>query len=485
VQWLPGLDQDVRSPIFNVKRPEDKTDEEIVAHVEKKVIQMIGNFTHKEWECAQRILKHQGRVNRVFDEMGVTYSLRPVPPTASKKMRPLGNTGSEPVETSRKGKSGKPAVMIEGAPKSTKAQDILAKRKADAAKATLPPLAEKSSKLLKINENLARRKTEAAKVAAAEREKKKVHESSPAVDLEKKVVSKKRPASASEKEKRVVVKEKGPDDDEPVGKKARANPIAETDKDVDILSAPQIQPCTSYPPKGTARKAVEELPSGALADPEELEARDARSKCVAEMVQKQIAMANTTSKERVDGLVDVVDETEELCYIDDDVPSAAKDQEIFALEPRADPKETTMRSSENLELQAQDPINLDPPEIEKSVANASRSPPPVLDDINQAAAKAAGETAPLLATETNVLQLEDARALFKLVDDFSCPPYGTSFLSTNNFRFCVVLATKTFVTLISKEKESLKIKVGPSASGVGVDSMLLEPGTISHRLIRL
>jgi hypothetical protein len=75
MQWLPGLDQNVRSPIFNVKRPEDMTDDEVVVEVEKKVVQMIGNFTHKEWECAQRILKHQGRVNRVFDEMGVTYSL--------------------------------------------------------------------------------------------------------------------------------------------------------------------------------------------------------------------------------------------------------------------------------------------------------------------------------------------------------------------------------------------------------------------------
>jgi hypothetical protein len=74
MQWLPGLDDNVRSPIFNVKRPADKSDDEIVAEVEKKVVQMIGNFTHKEWECAQRILKHQGRVNRVFDEMGVTYS---------------------------------------------------------------------------------------------------------------------------------------------------------------------------------------------------------------------------------------------------------------------------------------------------------------------------------------------------------------------------------------------------------------------------
>jgi hypothetical protein len=79
-----------------VKRPEDKTDEEIVADIEKKVVQMIGNYTHKEWECAKKILKHHGRVNRVFEEMGVTYSPRPIPPTAGKKMQPPGNVGSEP-----------------------------------------------------------------------------------------------------------------------------------------------------------------------------------------------------------------------------------------------------------------------------------------------------------------------------------------------------------------------------------------------------
>jgi hypothetical protein len=49
VQWLSGLDQDVRSPIFNVKRPVDKTDEDVVTEDERKVFQMIGNFTHKEW----------------------------------------------------------------------------------------------------------------------------------------------------------------------------------------------------------------------------------------------------------------------------------------------------------------------------------------------------------------------------------------------------------------------------------------------------
>jgi hypothetical protein len=248
MQWLPGLDENVRSPIFNVKRPADKSDDEIVAKVEKKVVQMIGNFTHKEWECAQRILKHQGRVNRVFDEMGVTYSPRLVPPTASKKMQPLGDIGSEPVETSRKTKSSKTTAVVDSAVKNTKAQDILAKRKADAAKATLPPLAEKSTKLLKVNETLARRKAEAAKVVAAKREKKKIHDSSLAGDADKRLTLKKRPLEATERGKQATIREKGPDEDEASGKRARTDPVAETDEGVDIMPTPQIQPCTNYPP---------------------------------------------------------------------------------------------------------------------------------------------------------------------------------------------------------------------------------------------
>jgi hypothetical protein len=169
------------------------SDDEIVADVEKKVVQMIGNFTHKELECAQRILKHQGRVNRDFDEMGVAYSPRPVPPTAVKKMQPPGNIGSEAIETSRKAKSGKTTAVVDSVVKNTKAQDILAKQKADAAKATLPSLAEKSTKLLKVNETLARRKAEAAKVAAAEREKKKTHDPALAADADKRLALKKRP----------------------------------------------------------------------------------------------------------------------------------------------------------------------------------------------------------------------------------------------------------------------------------------------------
>jgi hypothetical protein len=372
---------------------------------------MIGNYTHKEWDCSQKILKHAGRVNRVFDEMEISYQLRPKPAMAGKKMQPPGNIGSEPAETSKKGKTSKTAVATEGTAKVTKAQDVLAKRKAEAAKTTLPPLAEKSSKLLKISENLTRRKTEVAKVAAAEREKKKIHDPFPVFDLEKKVVSKKRIANASEEAKHVVAKEKGPDDDEPARKRAQIDPVAETDDDVDILSTPQIQPCTFYPPKGKMLKTVQELPATSV-DAEELEARDARGKCVAEMIQKQIVMASSSPKKRVTSLVDVVDETEELCYIDDEAHLVTKDQEYAALKLLEGQKEAATGPSESLGLKAPIPIELDAPEIEKSMADTSRSPPPMSDDIDETTVKAARESAKLLATDTNVLQLEDASMSF-------------------------------------------------------------------------
>jgi hypothetical protein len=116
-------------------------------------------------------------------------------------MQPPGNIGSEAVETSRKAKSGKTSSVVENAVKSSKAQDILAKRKADAAKATLPPLAEKSTKLLKVNETMARRKVEAAKVAAAEREKKKTQDPAVPGEADKGLVLRKRPLDTVEKVK--------------------------------------------------------------------------------------------------------------------------------------------------------------------------------------------------------------------------------------------------------------------------------------------
>jgi hypothetical protein len=133
-------------------------------------------------------------------------------------------------------------------------------------------------------------------------------------------------------------------------------------------------------------------------------------------------MAGAAPKERVAGLVDVVDETEDLCYIDDDATLAIRDSEIPALQPQSNPEETAMNPGKSSGLKAQDPIDLDALEIEESTAHSSRSPPPVSDDLNKAAAKAAEEITPVPAMTANIFQLEDAGMILLLEDDFSCLP---------------------------------------------------------------
>jgi hypothetical protein len=338
-------------------------------------------------------------------------------------MQPPGNTGSEAVETSRKSKLSKIAATIEPAVKSTKAQDILAKRKADAAKATMPPLAEKSTKLLKVNETLARHKAEAAKVAAAEREKKKTHDPALASDVDKRLALKKRPLETTERAKLITLKEKGPGEDETSGKRARIDPVAKTDEGVDIMPTPQIQPCTNYPPKGSAQKLTEEPSPVGLADAEELEAREAKGKRVAELIQKEIAMADAAPKECVAGLVDVVDESEDLCYIDDDATQAAKSSGAPLPQPQCDSVVAAVNLGEGSGSKAHDPIDLDAPEAGESAAHASRSPPPVLDDLDLVAAKPADIVALEPTTTPDALQLEDASMMLLLRGGFSCPSY--------------------------------------------------------------
>jgi hypothetical protein len=134
-------------------------------------------------------------------------------------------------------------------------------------------------------------------------------------------------------------------------------------------------------------------------------------------------MAGATPKERVAGLIDIVDESEDLCYIDDDTTLVVKDSEVPPLQPQSNPEGAAMNLGESSGLKAQDPIDLDAPEIEESAAHASHSPPPVSDDLYQAAAKAADETTSVPAMTPNVLPLEDAGMIFLLKDSFSCPSY--------------------------------------------------------------
>jgi hypothetical protein len=183
------------------------------------------------------------------------------------------------------------------------------------------------------------------------------------------------------------------------------------------------------------RKSTEEPSSAGQFDPEELEAREARGKRVAELIKKEIAMADAAPKERVAGLVDVVDESEDLCYIDDDAALVVKDSDAPPPQPQSDPEVAAVNPGEGSGAKTQDRIDLDAPEVEESATHASRSLPPVSDDPHLAAARAADDITPVPATTPNVLQLEDAGMMLLLKDSFSCRSCKLCVPFTNVFRF--------------------------------------------------
>jgi hypothetical protein len=156
---------------------------------------------------------------------------------------------------------------------------------------------------------------------------------------------------------------------------------------------------------------AEEPSQAGLADAEELEAREARGRRVAELIQKEIAMADAAPKERVAGLVDVMDESESLCYIDDDTIRPEKSPDVPLPQPQC---ETVVNLSEGSGAKALDLIDLDAPEVEASAALASRSPPPVSRDFDMAAAKLTEAVVPEKLTAAESLQPEDAGMMLLL-----------------------------------------------------------------------
>jgi hypothetical protein len=111
---------------------------------------------------------------------------------------------------------------------------------------------------------------------------------------------------------------------------------------------------------------------------------------VAELIQKEIAMADATPKERVAGLVDVVDESEDLCYIDDDATLEVKSTDAPLPQPQGGLVVVAAGLDKGSGAKAQDPIDLDAPEVGESTADMSCSPPPVSDDLDPAATRVAG-----------------------------------------------------------------------------------------------
>jgi hypothetical protein len=126
---------------------------------------------------------------------------------------------------------------------------------------------------------------------------------------------------------------------------------------------------------------------------------------VAELIQKDIAMAEAAPKERVAGLVDVVDESESLCYIDDDATRSEKGPDLSLPQPQC---EAAMNLNEGSGAKTQNVIDLDAPEVEASAAQTSRSPPPVSRDADPASAKPIEAAASGKLTASESLQPEDA-----------------------------------------------------------------------------
>jgi hypothetical protein len=157
---------------------------------------------------------------------------------------------------------------------------------------------------------------------------------------------------------------------------------------------------------------------------------------VAELIQKEIAMADAAPKERVAGLVDVVDESESLCYIDDDTARAEKSPDASLPQPRCDSVVAAVNLGEGSGANPQGPIDLDAPEAENSVAHASRSPPTVSNDFDPVAAEPADAAVPGLTTMPESLQPEDAGMMLLLRDGFLCPSSLSyiSFAYTSCFR---------------------------------------------------
>jgi hypothetical protein len=198
-----------------------------------------------------------------------------------------------------------------------------------------------------------------------------------------------------------------------------------------------------------------------------LEAREARGKRVAELIQKEIALANAAPKERVAGLVDVVDESEDLCYIDDDTTQVAKSSDAPLPQPQCDSVVAAVNLGEGLGAKAQDPIDLDAPEAGESAALVSRSPPPASGDFDLVAAKPADIIAPEPTTTPETLQPEYAGMMFLLRDGFCVLPMNHALRLLKPLVFVLILAAKTLVTLSVKdrEKDTPQTEMDPSASG--------------------
>jgi hypothetical protein len=116
--------------------------------------------------------------------------------------------------------------------------------------------------------------------------------------------------------------------------------------------------------------------------------------------------------------MDVIDEDEELCYLDDDAPATASKDKSLALKTTEAIVELATGKGESSGLEARDPIVLDSSEAEGPTADQSRSPPTALKDDGGSVMEISEENVVSHGKDALVLQLEKAGSLFDLLLSF-------------------------------------------------------------------
>ena len=90
--------------LFDLRKPEGKSDEVIVEELEREASEMLGPWNREEYNSLVEICGGNIRLNRCLSEMCVEYEARPLPSGVLKRMIEPGNVGSEVLLKNSKGK---------------------------------------------------------------------------------------------------------------------------------------------------------------------------------------------------------------------------------------------------------------------------------------------------------------------------------------------------------------------------------------------
>jgi hypothetical protein len=204
---------------------------------------------------------------------------------------------------------------------------------------------------------------------------------------------------------------------------------------VDVLAKLQIQPSTFL---SSEAKEVEEpkdqhviVPTD-LAEAAEIEARSEHARiyfsstcplgeCLKQTSEEAAAkrywdhhertreflMNGPIPKKRVVGLMDVIDEDEELCYIDDGTPMEISERSPSTLKPVEDRINPMRDVGQGLGQKSSDHIELGSSEIEKHMENQSRSPPPTFEEAEKPVEQTTGGDTILDSKDDDTLLLEN------------------------------------------------------------------------------